>query len=128
VLHLDELVWGENGWTELGEKLFDPQVECLFLDPLFLANVNHDSGDNNAGMLVLDGLFISISIGESIGIVAKRQVGGIGSLSNRNWVIRHFLVKFGPFKVGLLDDTMDLRCRESTIFMHGLGLGSAHLD
>jgi len=78
VLHLDGLVWSENGWTELGEKLFNPQVERLLLDPLFLAIVNHDSGNSNAGFLALDGRFVSISIGESIGIVAKQEVGTAG--------------------------------------------------
>jgi len=116
VLHLDELVWGENVWTELEEKLCDPQVEHLLLDPLFLAIVNHDSGNSNAGLLALDGLFVGISIGEAIGIVTKHEVGSVGSVSNHNQVIRNFLVKTGPFKVYLSDDIIDLGHRKSIIF------------
>jgi len=71
VLHSDDLVLGENDGTELGEELLDPHVESLLLDPEFLAIVNHDSGNGNVGFLALDGLFVSLSIGEPIGVVAK---------------------------------------------------------
>ena len=53
MLHSDELVWGENGWTELGEKLVNPQLESLLLDPEFQAIVNHDLCTRNVGFLQL---------------------------------------------------------------------------
>jgi len=62
VLHLDELVWGENSRAELREKFFDPQVECLPFDPFLLEVVNHDSCDGNTGLLVLDGLFCDVAV------------------------------------------------------------------
>jgi len=128
VLHLDELVWGENGRAELGEKLVYPQVERLLLDPLLLVVVNHDLGDGNTGLLALDGLLICIAIGEAIGIVTEHIVGSIGSASNCNQVIRNFLVKTGPFKVCLLDDTIDLGHRKSIFFAQSFGLNFAHLS
>jgi len=70
-LHFDELVWGENGWTELGEEQLDPQMESLLLDQEFLAIVNHDSGNDNAGFLALDCLCVGLSIGEPFGVLAK---------------------------------------------------------
>jgi len=33
VLHVQELIWRENGRAELGTKLLNPQVESLLLDP-----------------------------------------------------------------------------------------------
>jgi len=82
----------------------------------------------NLGRNSLDGLFVGVSIGETIRIVAKHDVGSIGSVSNRNQVICCFLVKAGPFKVCLFDDTIDLGQGESSNFAQSLGLGSMHLS
>jgi len=68
-------------------------VESLLLDPDFLVIVNHDSGNGDTGFLVLDGLFVSLCIGQSIGVVSKWEVGGIGSASSGNHISCHFLVK-----------------------------------
>jgi len=62
VLHLDELVWGENSRAELGEKCVDPQVERLHFDPFLLLAVDHDSCDGNTGLLALNGLFICTAL------------------------------------------------------------------
>jgi len=128
VLHLDELVWGENSRAELGEKCFDPQVKCLHFDPFLLAAVDHNSCDGDTGLLALGGLFICISIGKAIGIVTEHVVGSIGSASNCNQVIHNFLVKTGPFKVCLLDDTIDLGHRKSIFFACSFGLSFTHLS
>ena len=90
--------------------------------------MNHDSGNSKMGLFALDGLFVHVSIGESIGIVAKYEVGSIGSVSNGNQVNRHFLFKLGPFNVRVLDDTVDLGHRESIIFTEGFGFGSTQLS
>jgi len=124
VLNFDELVWGENGWTELGEELLDPHVESLLFDQEIKAVVNHDSGKDNAGFLALHGFFVHLSIGEPVGFVEKGEVGSIGSATSSNQIVHHFIFKLGPFCMCLLDDTVDLGQQKSILFVLGFGLGT----
>jgi len=96
--------------------MLNPQVERLLHDPLFLAVVNHDSSNGDVGFLALDGLFVSVSI------VVKQEVGSSGSASSGNQIIHHFVVKFGPFDMCLLIDTVDLVHQENIIFLMALVL------
>jgi len=128
VLHTQELIRHENGRAELGEELLNPQVESLLLDPEIKVVVNHDSGNGDAGLLTLDGFFVSLAVGKSGGLVKEEEVGAIGSATSGNQIIRHFLVKLGPLDTRLLDDTVDLGQRKSIIFTEGFGLGTTHLS
>ena len=82
MLHAQELIWRENGGTELGEEM-----ESLLLDPELVAVVNHsDNGD--AGLFATDGFFVSFSMGKTCGLVKKKEVGGI-DLTACNQIIHH---------------------------------------
>ena len=50
----------------------------LLLDPEIKAVVNHDSGNDDVGLLVLDSFFVSLAIGKASGLVEEEEVGGIG--------------------------------------------------
>jgi len=66
-------------------------------------------------------------VGKAGGLVEEEEVGGI-DLTMGNQIIRHFLVKFGPFNVGFLDDTVDLGQRKSILLAQSFGLGTLHLS
>jgi len=91
VLHAQELIWRENGRAELREELLNPQVESLLVDPEIKAVVNHDSRNGCAGLLALDGFFVSLAIEKSGGPVWEKEVGA----TSDNQIVRHFFVKLG---------------------------------
>ena len=45
---------------------------------------DHCSGNGDAGLLVLDGFFVSLTIGKSVGLVGEEEVGGIASVTSNN--------------------------------------------
>ena len=55
VLYAQETFQQENGRTELGEELLNPQVESILFE--LKAFVNHDLCKSDAGFLVMDNFF-----------------------------------------------------------------------
>mgnify|MGYP000325745864 CR=1 FL=1 len=77
MLHLQELIRLETGRAKLGEELFNPQVESLLIDQKIKAVVNHDLGNGDAGLFVLDGFFVGLSMGRPVGLMRRRKCAAL---------------------------------------------------
>jgi len=124
---MQELIHHENSRAELGEKLVNPKVESLLLDPEIKSGMNKNLGNNNADLLALDHFFISLPTRKASWIVQEEEVGGVGTVID-NLIICHFLVVLSPLNMSLLDNTVDLGQQKSLFFTQNFCLGTTNLS